>query len=161
YREESVVGVAEKNNSLVFGLPTDALHWDYLSNSWSIDTLGNMADVTIHDGRLHWVTPSGSVRKESTAFWDGDNPIEMRVRTPWIKVAGLTGLQRIYECAILGEYKSPHTLNVNIYQDYRETPTQTVTVPVTGAAGDPLLVRFGLQRQKCSSISFEIWDSNQ
>ena len=73
-------------------------------------------------------------------------------------LAGVQGFQRVYKLLILGEYKSPHTLAINIYQDFSSTPTQTVSIPVLSDPG-VYQHRVFIKQQKCESIKIDIQET--
>jgi hypothetical protein len=72
--------------------------------------------------------------------------------------AGLEGFQRVWELQILGTWKSPHTLTINIYTDFGTSPSQVVTIPVLT---QPTIYQFRIKMkvQKCESMQIQITES--
>jgi hypothetical protein len=75
------------------------------------------------------------VRRDTTSFLDGDQPIQMTLQTPWIKLQGLQGFGRIYRMSLLGEYRSEHELNVEMAYDYNDFTTHTLTFNTADSLG--------------------------
>lgn len=116
---------------------------------------------------------------------DGPYAIESTLKSDWISLAQLEGFQRIYNILITGGGASNyHTLNVNIYYDFNETPAQTLTITptklFTGTWGDETTWGSGWRWgnspngplydgtyqfmvspkiQKCTAIMIEIYDT--
>jgi len=82
--------------------------------------------------------------------------ISMRLRTGWIQFAQVQGFQRIWEILLLGEYKSAHTLQVQIQFDFNSTVAQTMTI--TPGSTVPYQWSFSPSRQKCESMRLTIQD---
>lgn len=169
YTITSATLVEDKNQArftLSGGQPM--LVYDYFHNQWSTYTNHPAKDAVVHDGKFHWLrgegTDNGRVKRETDTFLDaGGFSISAKVRTPWIKLSSIQGFQRIKRAAIMGDFKSHHTLNVKVYVDYNDnTAVQTKAWSTVSnhTAGEPLEYQFHLKRQKCQSIMFEIWDSS-
>jgi hypothetical protein len=52
----------------------------------------------------------------------------MNFTTAWINIAGLQGFERAYYFYILGQYITPHTLQVSVAYDYNPSATQNVMI---------------------------------
>lgn len=75
-------------------------------------------------------------------------------------MAGIQGFQRIYKALLVGDYKSPHTLNCELTYDFVSTVAQTITVPVASApSGVPYQYRLFPSRQKCEAMQFTLYDT--
>ena len=102
--------------------------------------------------------------------------IQMKVRSAWLSFGGLQGYQRVYRILILGQYKSPHTLYVDVAYDFNPTIVQTLTITPTtattygsvspygsesvyGGVFAPYQWRVNPTRQKCQSIQLTIRDA--
>ena len=103
----------------------------------------------------------------------------MKIVTSWLSFAGLQGYERVRRLLILGEYRSPHKLTVEIAYDFNPEPTQSMTIdagtlldtPIYGDPGPygsvspyggefPLYQwRIHLARQKAQAIQITIKDS--
>jgi len=146
------------------------LSWDYLVNQWSVFTNHNGYDAVIWFDKYTYLRKPNLVfepyvYQEDTSYLDHDELIDLKVETEWIKTAGIQGFQRVWWLHLLGDYKSPHTLTVEIAYDYNEFIYQTLQMGVTaalfGAADDPLFLRIKPKKQKCEAIKLTITDSAQ
>lgn len=131
---------------------------------WSVFTnYVGIASTAEFQGVLAYSMSNGEIYQENTGFQDrtgggGSNNIAISIRTPWISLAGLQGFQRIYKALILGEWKSAHTLLVEIAYDFNPTTVQTETI-VASTLTTPYQWRILLARQKCEAVQFKISDS--
>ena len=82
----------------------------------------------------------------------------LKLVTSWLSFSGLQGLQRIYKFLVLGDYKSPHTLNVSAAYNFNPSITQTDAIPVTSTIV-PLQYRINLAQQKCEALQLTIQDT--
>lgn len=157
------------------------LMYDYFFGQWG--TFKNVSGVSsaIYQNLHTFINSSGQVYQESPGtYLDGSKPVLMSFTTGWINLAGLQGFQRAKEFYFLGNYISPHKLNVSIAYDYNSSPTQTNIISPTNFSetygddtiygggeyygGQPTLEqeRIFLQQQKCQSFQItvqEIFDS--
>jgi hypothetical protein len=147
---------------------------NYEHNAWMIHTspthfTSSIKDAADYNGRMASATENGGtnsiIMAESESLYTDDDTdgtpgvsYGMQVDTPWIKLAGLQGFQRIYWVSLIGEYKTAHTLTISIYYDYVETIVETITVSPSSDPS-PYLYRFKPARQKCQAIRFRIVDS--
>ena len=141
-----------------------ALVYDYYHKQWSTFTNHPAKAAVVQGGVYHWLKDDGTVRLEDDSFADINYSIQMKVRTGWIKLAGLQGYQRINAATILGEFKSPHTLTCNIYYDYDEVnigQTNEITSSDAMSGNEALQYEIHIKKQKCNAIQFEIFDSTQ
>lgn len=155
-----------------------ALVYDYYQQQWSTWTNHYAVDSTIYNNNFCYLTPFGQVFQQNTSlFTDNGNPIYMNFTTPNLSFAGLQGFQRVYKMFILGTYKGPHTLNVQVAYDFNDSYTQFVTVQPSANVstwgsdafwgtssfwgGNYTLYEFriDMQQQKCSSIRINISDN--
>lgn len=87
------------------------------------------------------------------------------VETPWIKMAGVQGFQRIFYARVLGTYGSDFTLKWEVAYDYDGTspiaPTWETPEYLDGSGiytvGAPFQVRMHLGR-KCAAVKFRFTD---
>ncbi len=79
------------------------------------------------------------------------------VKTPWLNMAGLQGLQRAWKAWILGEKIDQHDLKVEMYFNYIESSPETRTHDWTDLnALTTYQVRNDIRKQKCTAIMFVI-----
>lgn len=161
YNESIVTSskLMEDINQVRFTLSSGvALVYDYFLSQWDVFTGINAADSAVYDNKFTYILPSGEIRKENSTFTDDEALIPIKIETGWINLAGLQGFHRIYKLIILGEYKSPHTLTVQLYRDFATTPFQTVTIPVLSAP-DKYQFRVFPDIQKMESFKIKITET--
>lgn len=149
----------ENANQVRFTLGSGVvLKYDYYAHQWEVDPGINAASSCAFQGFYTYLTASGSVLQETTnSFTDNGAFIPIKIATGWFNLAQLQGFQRLLELLILGDWKSPHTLLLQVYNDFNEnTPTQTVSIPALTAPNGPLQYRFFFKQQKCESMKFVI-----
>ena len=79
------------------------------------------------------------------------------VATPWIKVAGMAGFQRVRRVVVTGHCYEAVTLTVRIYTDYDDdTPDQNGTFAVN--SGEPFRCEMHVRDQKCAAMQIKIVD---
>lgn len=106
-----------------------ALVYDYYMEQWSTWTNHVAADAVMYQGTYYWLNSNGKVfQQNTTSFTDAGSPILMSFTLPNLAFAGLQGYQRVFRMYILGTYKGPHTLNVQVAFDYNDTYTQFATI---------------------------------
>lgn len=136
------------------------LNYNWFENQWSTDPLASAAvSSTLFQNKFTYITSAGSILTQSTGFTDGAAFIPLSLTTGWMSFAGVQGFERVRRLLILGNYKSAHTLNIQIYTDFNDVaPSQTVAIPVTSDPG-VYQYRIHLAQQKCESIKIKIYDS--
>lgn len=133
-----------------------ALEWDYLVQQWSVFTNFTSVASTIYQNLFTYVKSDGSVWKENkTSFVDGTSAIVMSFTTSWIQVAKVQGFERVRRLLILGDWKSNHTLKVEVAYDFDPTIVQTETITATSSV-TPEQYRIHLARQKCQAVQFTL-----
>lgn len=136
-----------------------ALVYNYFFNQWSVFSNISAVDSAIFQNNYTYLNSAGLVQTEAPGtFTDNTAFIALNPTTGWMSFAGVQGYQRVYKLLILGQYKSPHTLVVNISYDFASTPSQTVSIPVLTDPGN-YQFRIFLTQQKCESIKVDITDS--
>lgn len=78
----------------------------------------------------------------------------MIVETPWIKVANITGFQRVYRIQILGDYVGAGNHDVTLYYDYDNSDTETVTDQ--GSNVNPYIFEIRPAKQRCIAMKVRI-----
>lgn len=151
------------------------LMYDYYYGQWGTFTDIPALSSTIYQGLHTYLNSFGQVFQETPGLYlDGSNPVLMSFTSAWFNLAGLQGYERAYFFYILGNYITPHKLNVQISYDYNPYATQTsLIVPINftpNYGNDPLYGssspyggsqkveqwRVFLQTQKCESFQITI-----
>lgn len=169
-----------KKNQIRFVTNDDtALVWDYHFNQWGTFTNHTAEDTALWKDKFIFLRPNGEVWVEVTHFKDNNLFIPMKITTAWIATAGVKGFQRIYRMAFLGEYKSPHKMDVSIGYDYNPSFQQFGQIDIdskyvlstygedspygsgTPYGGEYPLYQFKthMTRQKCESVRFSFTDN--
>lgn len=151
----------ENLNRAIFTLSNGVnLVYDYYVGQWSTDVYAlGAVDSTIYQQDLCYIQSNGlNFQQTPGVFSDNGALIPLSFKTGWISFAGIEGFQRLWELQILGTYKSPHTLTVNLYYDYSTAAAQTVVIPVLT---DPVLYQYRIhvKQQKCEAVQVEIIES--
>jgi hypothetical protein len=105
------------------------LMYDYYFGQWG--TFSNIPAIssTLYQGLHTYVNSQGALYQETPGqYLDGSSPVLMSFTTAWLNLAGLQGLERAYFFYLLGEYLSPHKLNVEIAYDYNNSTQQSVLI---------------------------------
>lgn len=173
----SAVQLADKDQLRLTFDDKTALSFDYFVGQWSQFTSVDAADSIIWNGQHTYLRSDGLVmRQNPDSFRDAGSFIRMKIRTAWLSFAGLQGYQRVYRVLLLGTYKAPHKLWVDVAYDFDPTIRQTLEVTPTpattygsgspygsdsvyGGTFAPYQWRINLTRQKCQSIQLTIRDS--
>lgn len=118
------------------------LVYDYYYGQWATFTTSAVSS-TLYQGLHTYITSSGMAFQETPGkYLDGSSPVLMSFVTGWINLMGLQGYQRAYWFYFLGQYLSPHKIQLGIAYDYAPSPTQLPLIspqnfsPAYG--GDPL-----------------------
>jgi hypothetical protein len=148
-----------KTNRVIFTLDSGVfLAYDYYVKQWSVYTPLSAVDSCIHNQNLYFIGSDGVVHAQTTGHTDNGEFIRMKIVTSWLSFAKLQGFQRVYKFLILGEYESPHTLNVSLAYEFDDTNTQQVDIPVLTEV-TPYQFRVFPQIQKCETMRITIQDS--
>lgn len=116
------------------------LVYDYFYKQWDIFSDINAADSGIFQNQHTFINPSGAIWQESNVFSDNGAAILLSFISNWLSFANIQGFQRVYSFLLLGDYKSPHVLTINIYANFNdEVPAQTTVIPVLS---DPIDYQF-------------------
>lgn len=106
-----------------------ALVYDYYFKQWATWSNHPASDSAIYNNTFCFLTPQGKVYTQNRSkYTDGASPIYLSWTLPNLSFAGLNGFQRVYKAYILGTYKGPHTLNIQVAYDYNDSYTQNVIV---------------------------------
>jgi hypothetical protein len=151
------------------------LMYDYYFGQWGTFTGINNIGATIYNGKHTIINKNGDVYQESSSsYQDGNKPVNMKIKTSWINLAGLQGLERAYYAYLISNYASPHKLLIDIAFDYNNGSQQSVTITPTnytnpygndalygstnpyGGPGTLEQFRIFLSKQKCQSFQMII-----
>jgi hypothetical protein len=157
-----------------------ALVYNYYFQQWSTFTNHEAQGATSYEDKFTFVKLDGRVYQENrNKFRDGAELIKLKLVTSWMKMATLSGYQRVYKAMLLGEFLSDHKLLVKVGYDYntsftQETLIDAATLLATNNYGDGTPYGSGdtlyggayqlyqwelrFKRQKCQSIRISIED---
>lgn len=159
YNSQSVnsAKMIETENQVRFNMSGgDTIVFDYYLEQWDTFKGISAVDSASFQDRYTYLLSNGQIRRETPGtYLDNTSFIPVKLETGWLNLAGLQGFQRIYYFLIIGNYKSPHTLQIDLYRDFIETPYETVTIPVLSA---PTKYQYRVfpSIQKCESIKIKI-----
>lgn len=156
-------------NEVWFGLDNgNVLVYNYYFTQWStvawntsdiavlqFNAIGNNVNVfknvlvAVYNNKINFENPT-IYRKDVAGY-------ALKFTTGWLSFADMQGFQRVYKLLILGEYKSPHRLQIEVSYDFIDTVTQTTVIDVPSSTV-PYEFRVFLTRQKCTAIKFTIQD---
>lgn len=174
----SIPGTNQVRFTLSDGL---TLMYDYFEGQWGTFS-GIPAISSVLQNDLHTYLDSASriFQELPGSYLDGSSPVLMSCQTSWIRLTDLQGFQRAYFVYLLGQYFSPHKLNLSIAYDYEPSASQSVLVTPDNSyetwGSDALWgssspwgnsnsieqARVFFSRQKCQAIQIsisEIYDS--
>jgi hypothetical protein len=142
--------------------------WEYTATDLTPETLefgrivsrDRLDSIAAQSGQYIFEEPQSSVvYRDGDLSGNIDEDYTMAVETRWFNVNQFAGFQRLYELAILGEYKDEHTLTMKIYYDYDETPAETVTITNTEDV-TPFLVKWQPKKQVSRAFKVRIEETS-
>lgn len=172
---ESAVAVPT-TNQVRFTLDSGVtLMYDYYYGQWGtfvgIPALSSAIFQNLHT----FINSQGAVYQEkSGSYLDGSNAVLLSFQTGWINLAGLIGYERVYDFYLLGQYYSPHKLQISMAYDYSPASSHQVIISPnnfnanfggdnfwgnsTPFGGTPALERWQIhtQRQTCSAFQITL-----
>ncbi len=132
----------QNSNSVIFTtFDGPALVYDYLIGQWATWTNHQSVDAVTFENLFTFCKNNGRVYQQNpNIFYDGyvSNiaiPYSLEVTTPWISYSQLLGYQSIFKTFIIGQYKGPHQLKVDIGYNFNETFTKFALINATSVAG--------------------------
>lgn len=134
----SVPGTNEVRFNMSSGI---TLKYDYFWGQWGIHTT-NAVSSTLYQGLHTYISPNGMVFQETPGkYLDGSTPVLLSFLTGWIQLSGISGYQRIWEIQLLGQYHSPHLLNIQMGYDFAPLSEYAIISPTnyTGPYGSDSL----------------------
>lgn len=107
-------------NYVVFTLNTgQTLMYDYYYKQWGLFIGNPTVSSCIYAGYHTLLDQYGRVLQETPGVYlDATRPVLMSFTTSWLNLATIQGYERFYYFYFLGNYLSPHFLNVQIAYDY-------------------------------------------
>jgi hypothetical protein len=171
YRESIITSAARLTDlqTIVFThADNDAICMGYGKGAWTTFTGHQAYATTVIGTDLYMLTTNDKILKKSTAKTDAGIPFATRLRTQWYQLGGLGGFERLYSFAIQGKVVSPYGLNVSVYRDFDETPSEVMVFasePFTVAGDEDTFadqnrvlqqIRVQPRYQKCSAICLEV-----
>lgn len=141
------------------------LLYDYLLGQWAEWTNHEGKAAVVVGGTYYYLHTSGVVRKQAATFADAGTGYSLLVETGWLPMREIIGYGRVRRVAVLGEYRTAHRLDVDVFYNGLVTSKQTIThtpsIKWDGTAlnaGDPEALRFRTKIQKCQSVKVRIAD---
>ena len=155
------------------------LMYDYYYNQWGTFINVNAVSSTIYQGLHTYISSFGGASQETPGFYlDNGNPVLMSFTTGWFNLGGLQGYQLADRMFLLGEYFTPHKLQLGIAYNYNPSIYQSTIISPTnfssntaspfgdepapfGAPDDVESWRIFFAKKRCSSIQLtlnEIYD---
>lgn len=105
------------------------LMYDYYFQQWGAFTGVPAISSTLYQDHHTFINSAGKVFQETPGIYlDGSRPVTMSFTTAWVNLAGLQGYQRVFFFYMLGEFITPHFLNVAIAYDYDPAPKQSTMI---------------------------------
>jgi hypothetical protein len=166
-------------NQVRFNLADGSLlMYDYYYDQWGTFSNSSAVSSTIFQGLHTYVDSFGRVKQETPgAYLDDATPVTISFTTSWWKVTNLQGFQRAYFMYLMGNYESPHTLDVTLSYDYdlsKQQQSQVRPVNSTSIWGSDALwggstpwgggsnveqMRVFFKQQKCQSIQITVQEN--
>jgi hypothetical protein len=166
-----------KNNQVRISLDNSSfLVYDYYVQNWATYTGVNAVDSIIWNNEHAFIGTEGKVFVETPGTYQDDGAsYSMEIETGWFEFGGVQGFQRLWDMTMLGEFKTPHNLQCDLYYDFNNSPYQTIIVePINpsfygggspygyddpyGGLFAPYQYAILPKRQKCDSIRVRIKD---
>lgn len=135
------------------------LMYDYYYGQWGTFAGIPAVSSTVYEGLHSFLNSLGQVYQENPgSYLDGSNPVLLSFTTSWLNMASLQGYMRAYEFYLIGQYLSPHKLQIQIAYDYDSGPAQQTVITPDNYAGvygsDPI---FGQQSPYGGPSQVENW----
>lgn len=122
----AVPGTTQVRFSLANGVK---LMYDYYYGKWGTFNGVSCISSTLFNDMETILTSYSQVWQETPgSYVDGSSPVNMSLTTGWLNLAGLQGFERSYFIYLIGEYKSPHTLTVQVGYDYNGSSVDTYSI---------------------------------
>src|SRR6185369_6960376 len=150
----------ENNNQVRFTTNNGyILVYDFFFKQWSVFTYGGIDSEYVTNQFYTLQSSPVAVLRESAAFADGSSYIKMLGVTPWIKLAGIQGYQRIRRMSFLGESKGAHNMQISVGYDYDNSTFTPLTLVSQASTTSKYQFMGHIPMQKCEAIRFKFEDS--
>lgn len=168
--QENEVRMLMSSNSVVLIYNTLFQQW----YQWELgpgNTSGKVVDQRIIDGSYFALQGNGTILKDSKAGYQDthttlSNPTLgtiitqtttylMEVKLNNISANELQGAQRVYRVQLLGDYVSSHSLEMEIFNDYASSATESHSQTISSDS-NPYLFQAHLTNQKSRAISVKL-----
>jgi len=134
--------------------------FSFLTGRWSIIVGKNVTSQAVWDGGMLFSGGTGgNVLYQSSLFTDQGTVYSLDIQTGWIKLGELAQEAQMYWLDFLFEYKSPHTLVVDLFYDY-ETSSSESHQMVVSSDFLPYRVRIKPLRERCVALRARIRDTS-
>ena len=123
--------------------------YNYFLNMWYTSSVQRGVSSILLGDDFYLATVKDEVFKQvSTTSSFGGSMVPIKLETAWLSFAGVQGYQRVYRMLILGEYKSPHKLQIKIAYNYDEVWKDEKIIDVSGytesySYGGPIAQSYG------------------
>ena len=125
--------VSKKNEVRFLSSDGPTMIYNYFLEMWYTyeDHRGNSSCLVGND--YHIATFKDKVYKQvnTTASFDGAM-VPIKLTTGWLSFAGVQGFQRVYRMLLLGEYRSPHKLQIKVAYNYDDVWYEEKIIDVAG-----------------------------
>jgi hypothetical protein len=153
-----------------------ALVYDYFYQQWGVYTNHDAVSSVIFEDLFTYINSTGAIYQEKPGQFNDDGiPITIRLTTSWLSLSGFQGYERVYRLYFIGQYKSPHLLQVGVAYDFNQNAVQRAVIDPSDLApnvyGTSDVVygastyggkdstsqwRVNLSKQKCQSIQITL-----
>ncbi len=108
------------------------LMFDYYYGQWGTFSGVPALSSCIFAGMHTFINQYAFAYQERADYYlDGSNPVLMRFKTGPLRLGDLQGYQRTYFFYLLGNFITPHKLQLLISYDYEDNPSQSVIITPT------------------------------
>lgn len=134
------------------------LVFDTFLKQWYTRSDQEVVAATLSQNTPVYVDATAGVWIEGDGYTDDGAAINRVLETGWMSFDQVEGFQRVYKMLIMGEYKSPHELTVEVFTDFNDAlPSQTqIIVPLPD---QPYEYRLFFTRQKTTSVKVRITET--
>lgn len=112
------------------------LVYNYFYDQWATFSNLRILSSTIYSNAQTLLNASFQILKETDGtYLDGASPVLISFKTAWINVAGLQGYMRSYFFYLLGQWLTPHKIQLYISYDYNPGYVQSTLITPNNYAG--------------------------
>lgn len=143
--------VMDAESLVVFFTQAKTFAFDYVNKVWHTYTGQGYNAATNFGGVMHYAKGT-STFVAANVFTEGGTAYNLRFRTAWLNLAGITGFQRVWRATIQANNLGAYSLTLLIRYDYESAVGETLTF--TADANDPE-IEFLPARQRCKAMQLE------